>query len=156
VFSFAKWCESTHVAVAIRDSAWLFPAIEIVHLAGLAVLGGTILIVDLRLLGLGLTRNSAAELFDEVQPWTVGAVAVTVLSGTLMFVSEAVDCYNSAPFRVKMLLLLVALLFTFTIRRRVARSAQRPVLRWLERLTGGTSISLWTSVAIAGRSIAYW
>ena len=75
MLQFAQWCNNSRLAEAIRDSPWIFPTLEIVHLLGLAVLGGTILIVDLRLLGFGLKQLSSAQLAAQVSPWTRAALA---------------------------------------------------------------------------------
>ncbi len=156
MLQFAQWCNTSRLAEAIRDSPWIFPTLEIVHLLGLAVLGGTILIVDLRLLGIGLKQLSSAQLAAQLAPWTRAALAAMVTSGALMFTSEAMDCYNSQPFRVKMALLLAAATFMFTVRQRVIRSGTGASSSWMERLTGVTSLGLWTGVAAAGRTIAFW
>jgi len=156
VLQFAQWCNTSRLAEAIRDSPWIFPTLEIVHLLGLAMLGGTILIVDLRLLGIGLRQLSSAQLAAQVALWTRAALVAMVTSGALMFTSEAIDCYNSQPFRVKMALLLAASTFMFTVRQRVIRSGTSASNSWMERLTGITSLGLWTGVAAAGRTIAFW
>lgn len=67
------WLEDTSIGAAIRDSLWLFPVIEAVHLLALALMGGAILVVDLRLLGFGLTSQPVAALAKNIQPWLVGA-----------------------------------------------------------------------------------
>ena len=156
MLQFAQWCNNSRLAEAIRDSPWIFPTLEIVHLLGLAVLGGTILIVDLRMLGFGLKQLSSAQLAAQVSPWTRAALAAMLTSGALMFTSEAIDCYNSLPFRVKMVLLLAAATFMLTVRQRVIRGGTGASGPWIERLTGMTSLGLWTGVAAAGRTIAFW
>ena len=156
MLQFAQWCNNSRLAEAIRDSPWIFPTLEIVHLLGLAVLGGTILVVDLRLLGFGLKQLSSAQLAAQVSPWTRAALAAMLTSGALMFTSEAIDCYNSLPFRVKMVLLLAAATFMLTVRQRVIRGGTGASGPWIERLTGMTSLGLWTGVAAAGRTIAFW
>src|SRR5687768_16154524 len=73
---FFQWCESTWLGTAVRDSVWAFPVIESVHLLGLSLLGGSILIVDLRLLGLGLTRQRISDLARAARPWLLASLAV--------------------------------------------------------------------------------
>src|SRR5882724_10454272 len=108
------------LGTVIRQSLWLFPVIECIHLLALALLGGTVLAVDMRLLGLGLKSQSSAELLRKLHPWMAWALATSIVTGILMFLSEAIKCYFSPPFWYKMTLLLLASLFAFTIRRRVA------------------------------------
>ncbi len=149
---FFEWCENTVVGSAIRDSLWAFPVIEAVHLVGLCLLGGALLIVDLRLLGVGLTGRSISELSAQARPWLVGAVTLMVATGIPLFLSEAVKCYYNTSFWVKITTLPVALVFTFALRDRWARSPELDTsLR--SRLIGAGSIALWLTVAAAGRWI---
>ena len=125
-----EWCENSAAGHAIRDSLWLFPVIESFHLLALALIGGAVLLVDLRLLGFGLRRQPAAQLARDAQPWLVGGLAVMVSSGILLFLSEAVKCYYSPAFWTKMSFLLPALVFTFTVRRKVATADEIRVGPW--------------------------
>ena len=121
--------DQSALAGLIRDSTWLFAAIESLHLLGLTLLGGAVLLVDLRLLGLGLRQHSLANVEREAQPWLVAGLAVMLPTGFLMFASEAVKCYENGAFWVKMTSLLLAIVFTFTIRRRVAAARFRHSFR---------------------------
>jgi hypothetical protein len=150
-----EWCEATAIGAAIRNSNWLFAVIESAHLLGLAALGGALLVVDLRLLGLGLRRQPVAELASDAQPWLAGGIVVMLASGIPLFLSESVKCYYIPAFWVKMTALLLAILFTFTVRRRVAlrdEAGERPLLN---KLVGVVSMALWFTVAAAGRWIGF-
>src|SRR5919199_2572336 len=114
-----QWCEASTVGDAIRTSPWAFAVIESVHLLGLAAIGGAVLIVDLRMLGLGLRRQSVGEIAREAQPILVASLVVMLVTGIALFMSEAVKCYYSTPFWVKMASLLLAIVFTFTVRRSI-------------------------------------
>src|SRR6185369_12790965 len=92
---------------AISTSTWAFAVIESVHLLALSVIGGAVLMVDLRLLGLGLRRQQVAEVARDAQPWLIGSLIVMLVTGVLLFLSEPVKCYYSTPFRIKMLCLLL-------------------------------------------------
>ncbi len=155
VYAFFAWCDRTAVAVAIRDATWIFPGIMVVHLIGLALLGGLIILVDLRLLGLGARSQTAGELAAALRGWTIAALLLTVLSGFLLFVSEALRCYENPPFWLKMGFLATAVIFTFTVRRRVARASTQ-VTTWRERTTALVSLALWFGVALMGRGIGLW
>jgi len=154
LLSFFEWCDATALGAAVRGSLWLFPAIEAVHLLGLCVLGGALLVVDLRLLGVGLKRQTIGELAAEVRPWLVGAVVLMGVTGLLLFLSEAVKCYYNQSFWVKISTLPVALLFTFTVRARVARTGGLDTSA-RTRLVGAASLALWLTVAAAGRWIGF-
>jgi len=152
---FFEWCEATFLGNAIRDSLWLFPVIESVHLLALSVLGGALILVDLRLLGLGLRDQPLRQLARDAQPWLVGALLVMIGTGVALFLSESIKCYYSTAFRVKMATLPMAILFTFTLRRKVALAADTRVgPRW-QKLVALVSLTLWFGVAAAGRWIGF-
>jgi hypothetical protein len=148
-----EWCEATAIGSTIRESLWLFPVIEAVHLLGLCMLGGSILIVDLRMLGSGLRHQPVASLAREAKPWLLGSLAVMIASGTSLFLSEAVKCYYSPAFWTKIATLPIALLFTLTVRERVALASVDATRT--TRLVGAASLTLWFIVAAAGRWIGF-
>ncbi|HJO04189.1 MAG TPA: DUF6644 family protein [Acidobacteriota bacterium] len=154
LLSVFEWCDATAVGAAVRSSLWWFPVIEAVHLLGLSVLGGALLLVDLRLLGVGLRNQTISELADQMRPWLVGAIVVMGSTGLLLFLSEAVKCYYNDAFWLKISTLPIALLFSFTVRARVAGAGGLDAsIR--TRLVGATSIALWFTVAAAGRWVGY-
>jgi uncharacterized protein DUF6644 len=155
LLSLFQWCEASLVGTAIRESPWAFATIESVHLLGLATLGGSVLLVDLRLLGLGLRRTSAAELAREVQPWFNVSLLVMVITGVALFLSEPTKCYYSTPFWVKMGSLLLAIVFSYTVRYRVARGPDTPTMPTSSRLVGLVSLALWFGVGAGGRWIGF-
>jgi hypothetical protein len=154
--AFFTWCESTAIGTAVRESLWAFPILEVFHLLGLAGLGGALLIVDLRLLGFGLRDASVASLARSARPWLWGSLALTLVSGVLLFVSEALKCYENPFFWVKLALLLAALLFAGLVRSRFTRDIGLAPPRFAARLAGATSLTLWAGVAAAGRGIGFW
>src|SRR5262245_44187862 len=149
-----EWCEASALGQGVRASLWLFPVIESLHLVALAVLGGAVLLVDMRLLGLGLKRQSPAELARDAQPWLVASLLVMLATGVSLFLSEAVKCYWSPAFWIKMTTLPFAILFTLALRRRVKDDA-RPVGSLSGKLLALVSLSLWFTVAAAGRWIGF-
>ena len=116
---FFEWMESTPVAQAIRHSARLIALLESIHLIGLTLLLGTILMVDLSLLGLGIGRSPASLIARELSGWTAAGLAIMLSSGPLILSSEAIRCYRTPAFWVKMALLAIALIFHFTIHAKV-------------------------------------
>ena len=147
--------EQSAIGEAIRNSLWLFPVIEAFHLVGLAVIGGAILVVDFRLLGLGLRRQPVSRLARDMQPWVVGSLIVMALSGVPLFLSEAIKCYYSFAFWTKMTALFFALLFTFTIRRAVTAAPDGYFSALRNRMVAMTSIALWSTVGWGGRWIGF-
>src|SRR5215471_15076849 len=116
---FFQWCYSTPIGEGIRNSTWLFPVIEAFHLLGLGLTAGAVLVVDMRLLGVGLSKQPVAQLWTAVRPWLIGSVTLMFASGVPLFLSESIKCYYSFAFWVKMTSLFLALVFTFTFLRRV-------------------------------------
>ena len=147
--------EAGPVGDAIRSSTWLFPFIEAFHLVGLAVIGGAVLLVDFRLLGLGLKRQPVSELARDAQPWLIGGLVFMIASGVPLFLAESIKCYYSFAFWTKMTALALAILFTFTVRRRVAMAEQPRVDAFRMRVVGAISILLWSTVGWGGRWIGF-
>jgi hypothetical protein len=162
---FAMWAFSTWLGSSISNSTWLFAVIEAFHLTGLALLGGAVLLVDFRLLGVGLSNQSMPKLARSAEPWLLAGLALAVVSGVLLFFSEATKFYSrgfwdsaEAPFIYKMLFLILAVGFTFTIRRTVLH-APEPQLApsgTRERLVGLSSMLLWLGVGVGGRAIGFY
>jgi len=150
------WADHTAIGVAIRASRWLFPVIEAFHLIALALLGGTVLIVDMRLLGWGLRSRPVSELASDMQPWMVAGLLVMLSSGFLLFLSEPKKLYDNLPFQIKMVFLFLAIVYTFTIRRRLLKSNVDIAWPARSRLAGGVSIALWSVVGFMGRGIGFW
>jgi hypothetical protein len=152
---FFQWCETTALGQIIRDSQWLFPVIESVHLIALAAIGGAVLVVDLRMLGAGIRRRSVAEVAREAHPWLIASLVVMIVTGVSLFLSEAVKCYYSQAFWVKMTTLPVAILFALTVRRRVAAADDRQIPPLARGAVAVVSLALWFTVAAAGRWIGF-
>jgi hypothetical protein len=152
---FFEWCEASALGEFIRSSAWLFPAIECVHLLGLVLLGGAVLLVDLRLLGLGLRDQPVHVIGAAGHRLLLGGVTLMILTGIPLFSSEAIKCYYSQAFWVKIITLVPAVVFALTIRRRVASAPDGKVGRAALAVTGVVSLALWFTVAAAGRWIGF-
>ena len=145
--------EMTWIGQTIKESLWYFPAIEAVHLLGLAMLGGAILVVDLRMFGVGFANQSIAHVARSAQRWLVVSIVVMLSTGIPLFLSEAVKCYYNTAFWVKMVGLAVGLVFTFTVRNKVAMSGTASNIVY--KLVAAFSISVWLVVAAAGRWIGF-
>jgi hypothetical protein len=153
MLSFFTWCEQSGIGEAIRASLWLFPAIEAIHLLALAVIGGAVLVLNLRLLGLGLSHQPLPQLWRDTRPWLLGSLVTMLATGMLLFTSEAVKLYYHEAFWVKMTSLLLSMLFTFTVVRRVALADRKSSMG--NRATGLISLVLWSLVGIGGRWIGF-
>jgi hypothetical protein len=159
IAAFLKWLEASTLATRIRDSLYLFPLIESIHVIGLALVFGTILIIDLRLLGTASTQRPFTRMASEILKWTWAAFALTALTGTLMFITNAGVYYNNFYFRTKMLLLALAginmLAFELTAGRTIHRWDQAPSAPPAGRAVAALSLVIWIGVICAGRLIGF-
>jgi hypothetical protein len=159
IAAFLASLESSSPAVAIRTTIVAFPLIESVHVIGLTLVFGTILIIDLRLLGLAWTRRPFSAVAADVLAWTWAAFAVAAVTGVLMFITNAAAYYGNVYFRWKMLLLVLAgvnmALFELTTRRSMADWDRSPAAPPAGRFIAAASLALWIGVIFLGRWIAF-
>ena len=152
---FFEWCEASALGEFIRSSLWLFPAIECVHLLGLVLLGGSVLTLDLRLLGLGLRDQPLRVVGVSAHRLMVTGIVVMLATGLPLFFSEAIKCYYNQAFWVKITTLVPAIVFALTIRTRVIRAEDGRFGRGIQALTALVSMALWFTVAAGGRWIGF-
>ena len=118
-----KWIQDTSVGSHISDSLWLFPLIESIHVWGIVILVSATGMLDLRLLGFVMKEQPVSKLNRTLLPWAWCGFAIMIISGTLLFSSEATKLYNNGAFLVKMCLILLAginaLVFHTTIYQKV-------------------------------------
>lgn len=152
---FFEWCGRTWLGTSVRDNVLAFPIIETFHLLALAILLGTVLIVNLRAFGLGAQRSSYSQLAGELEPWMLTSLAVLILSGIPMAMSEPMKCYESVSFPIKMILLVLAILWHFTIQRRWTTPEAIRLTPTKGKLAACLSILLWAGIGIAGKAIPY-
>jgi len=156
--SLLQFCESVEYSgllIAMRGLWWFFPVMATIHLLGLAVTGGAVLMVDLRLLGFGVRSQPAAQLVRESERWLKASLVVMVSTGIVLWGCFATKYYYLAFFWVKVAALIAVLAFTFSVRRRVALAADAQSNPLVNRLVALVSISLWTTVALGGRWIGF-
>jgi len=148
--------EQTFLGTVIRDSAWLFPVIESIHLLGLAILGGSILILDLRLLNILLTSIPINSINQNCRLWFRIGISVMIFTGIPLFISESIKCYYNPFFWIKMITLTTALIFTFTVRAKVIKNSDTYKNPIKVRATGVFSMLCWFTVAASGRWIGFY
>ena len=150
--------EAAPLAVSMRTELWLYPIVEIVHILGFAVLVGSIVVLDLRLLGLSRALP-VRTLAHHVLPWTVGAFFVIVPTGFLMFMTHATDFISNPAFQLKLALIVLAGVNAAIFHTRgFRRSAQ-----WdtdasppaAAKAHAAASIAIWVGVISCGRLLAY-
>ena len=138
-----------------KSSIYLGPGINLVHLVAMCTFMGALLLVDLRLLGAGLTNQPVKQVARSAQPWLIGGLIVLTLTGIPAVMTVALEEYASPVFWFKMYVLLAAVIFTFTVRRKVTNADEVRVPPVWRKLVGLVSIVLWMSVAAGGRLIMY-
>jgi len=153
---FFQWCYQSPVLGIIRDSSYAIPIIQSFHLLGLTILLGTTVMLNLRLLGIGMRQLPLSSVSRQLWPWAFGALLLMISSGILVFIPDPVRYVNSGPFQFKMALLSIASVYHFTIFRKVTRS--EPITRGPLRnaVVAFFSLTLWFSVGWAGRAIAFF
>lgn len=151
--------EASRLATLIRQSLLLFPLIESVHVLGLTMVFGTILIIDLRLLGLASLRRPFTAVAADVLKWTWLAFAVAATTGALMFITSPATYYYNGFFRAKMAMLVLAgintLAFELTARRSVDRWDRNAAAPAAGRIVAAFSLVIWIGVIVLGRMVGF-
>src|SRR5688572_10573835 len=154
-----EWLQQSSVAVQIRDSLYSFPLLESIHVVGLALVFGTIAILDLRLLGLASTNRAVSRILADLLTWTWVAFVVTAATGGLMFITNAVVYFNNTFFRAKMILLVLAGLnmpgFELTARKTMARWDTERSAPPIGKVVATLSLLIWVGVVVAGTRIGF-
>jgi hypothetical protein len=136
----------------LNESPLSFPILECLHIVGFAIAVGTIALVDFRILGFGLLRQSPADLAKAFAPWTLLGLALALLSGPMLFSSDPDMYYLNLAFQLKMVSLALALLLHFTLRRKLLKGELSP---GLGKPVACISLALWVSVIFGGIFIAF-
>jgi hypothetical protein len=159
VLSFAQWVQSTQFFTAMRGSAYVYPIVLTLHLIAIALFGGMILMVDVRLLGLALLKYPVSELLDQLRPLKRFGFLLMVTCGILMAGCKAEEYYYNAFFWTKMSLLALvgvhALIFHRGVYGNTAQLDAAPAMPGQARLAAALSLLLWTGLVVAGRGIGY-
>jgi len=131
----------------LNNNEWSFPLCECIHIAMFAFSIGTIALVDFRLLGVGLRKQSPVELLKATSLWTLIGLIVVITSGMIIFSSDPVRYYYNPAMRYKLIALVVAIIYNYTIHRKAILSKVGPLAGGLVAVV---SLALWISVVFAG------
>lgn len=157
--AFLKSVEGTNFATTLRDSIWMFPIIEAVHVMSFTLVVGTIAIIDLRLLGLASIQRSFQRMSSDILKWTWSAFILTVVTGLMMFTTNARVYYHNPFFRAKMILLVLAgvnvAVFELTVGRSRGAWDKAPSAPRVGKAVGVLSLVLWISIIFMGRIIGF-
>jgi hypothetical protein len=160
LFAFCQWLENTAVGTSARQSIWEFPVLETVHLLGIILLVGSSSILDMRLMGLAFKEVRVSKLAHRTLPWAWTGIVIELLTGFLLFASEATKMFHNLAFQLKMMFILLAGMNVFVFHN----LAYRSVGTWEEdvitpvsaRLAGSLSLLLWIAIISAGVWIPYF
>jgi putative copper export protein len=153
MLSFFQSLNDLQLSSTIRESIWISPVVNVLHLLALVIFAGAILIVDLRLLGRGAREQPVAQVARDAQPWVIVGFLGLLVTGIPQLISNAMREYYSAFFWFKMEVMVLALIYTFTLRRKVTQADEARVGPFWSKVVGLVSIVLWACVAIPARLI---
>lgn len=156
---FALWLASTPPSVFIQEhNAWAIPAIQSVHIVGIALVMGSVLMIDLRILGLVWTDQTLGQTSSRFGPWLTGSLWLLLATGLLMVVGEPVRELVTFSFWLKMALVAVGTAVAVAFQRALRREGRR----WDAASPGGSikamavvTFLVWIGVIFLGRLIAY-
>ena len=144
--------EDSYVGEYVRSSLWLFPVIQSFHLIGLGILGGAVVVGDLRLMGILMRTESTRYVISVTRTWFNFGLFILIITGIPLFLSEAVKCYYSRAFWIKISCLLLGTLFVYFIRNPIVLSKDE---NFMIKILGFISFSLWVVTAASGRWIGF-
>ena len=150
---FFQWMGTLPMSQYFLSTTWSTPIVQVIHLVAIAAFVGAVLIVDMRLLGVGLTETPLRKLARAAEPWLIGAFIVLLITGLPQLTSTALKQYYSPFFWWKMEAMLLALILTVTVRRKMTRMDDASLGPFWPKVVGITSMGLWAAVIIGARLI---
>jgi hypothetical protein len=159
VVQYFQWIQDTQLASSFRESTYVFPIVEGIHVLALALSVGTVMWFDLRLVGVTMRGQPVSKVFGPIKPWMFTGFGIMFSSGVMLFLAHALQCYESIYFRVKAALLFMALInvviYHLTIDRTKYEWDKAPIPPLGARMAGIISLVLWTAIIAVGRLMAY-
>ena len=143
--------EDTFIGEYIRSSIWLFPVIETFHLIGLGILGGSVVVMDLKLMKIIFRNVDKIYIFEQTRKFFILGLSLLFITGVPLFLSEAVKLYYSRAFWIKMICLVIGVFFVYFVRNPLIFKRDGTVMI----IIGFLSFSIWTVVAASGRWIGF-
>jgi hypothetical protein len=157
--TFTEWLANTPFSQLIQNVSWIIPAVQSVHIVCIAIVMGSVALIDLRLLGVTARSQSISNLTSRLLPWVWVALVILLCSGAILAIGEPVRSLENPAFQAKMLMLLCVGSLTFFFQRMVRSDTAfwelSPARRATAKLTAIVSLLLWVGIVFAGRWIAY-
>jgi hypothetical protein len=151
---FLKWLQTNRAIDTISGTGWMYAICEVAHYFSLFVLVGSAVLVDLRVIGVAARRQTAADLAADLFPWTWTALSIALVSGFIMFCADATHFFPDAVFRVKMAVMVVAIVFSAIVQRGVPKWEIQSQIPTSAKLIAVISLVLWIATILAGVEIA--
>ncbi len=155
LYSLFEWLEASALGVFVKDQAATFAIIEAMHLLGLALLGGTVLAQDLRLLNVVMRDVPSHVVTDQAHRWFKVGLWILLLTGVPMLAGVATKCYHNPFYWTKMIALAIGILFVFTLKQPLLRGDHAALKPLTLKLMALASMSMWFLVAASGRWIGF-
>ena len=155
VLSFFEWFGSSFLGHAAKSYGGVYAIAQGFHLTALALLGGTVLVTDLRLLNIVMTDVRSEVIAEEAHKWFKVALVVSVLSGIFMVAGVGTKVYYSEAYWAKMAALLIGVLFVFFLKRPLLQQDHSRIRPWVLKVVASASIAVWFTVAACGRWIGF-
>ena len=137
----------------LNNNEWSFPLMECIHISTFAMSVGTIALVDLRLLGWAFRKETPAQMLKDTSLWTLAGLIIVITSGFIIWTSDPLRYYYNWSFRYKIIALVLAIIYNYSIHRKVAQSATSPPA--VRVLTATFSLLIWISIVFAGLFYAF-
>lgn len=151
-----QWFYDLRVSVIVRESLWLFPTLEWIHIYSMIFLITVFAVADIRLLGIGFaSQKSISGVLKRILQVAWIAFGVNVVTGGLLFFSAAPDYVANPAFLIKISLIFLAFLYHWIMLPAVARREDTVTRSWLGRMVGGVSLVIWIGIIAASRWIAF-
>jgi hypothetical protein len=160
IISVLQWISDLPLSQSIHgDSAWMFPAVETIHVLAIVFVFGSITRLDMRLMGLIWRNRAVTEVAQEMLPWTWTSFVIAAIFGILLWASKPIEYFGIAFFDVKMILILLAginmLYFQLVTFKNVAIWDNDPIPPTAARVQGALSMAFWVMVVVCGRFIGF-
>jgi len=150
---FGDWLQNSPMGLTVGQTLWGYPYIQLIHFFGLSLWVGTIVMLDLRILGLAVKNQSATQLLRNLLPWTWTGLCIVVTGGVLLFSAAAKTYMLNAAFRVKFPLLLTGIAYHIFIQQKLPKWESPAGLPAVAKIAGFTELVLWIGVITAAVNI---
>ena len=154
MLKFLEWLEHSSWVTTIAQTGWMYVATAVTHYFSLFVLVGTIGIVDLRVLGVAGRRRTATQLAAQIFPWMWSALGLAILSGFIMFATDATDYFPDAIFRIKIIVIALAVIFGIIVQRNIPKWDRPPAISAGAKVVAFVSLLLWIGAILAALEVS--